>query len=52
MSTKDNSKDKGTDGPGKHWNPGSVGGYSRGLQRGFAGNVESEKRKGPGQKAS
>ena len=50
-NSKDNHKSKGTDGPGVKWNPGSIGGYSRGLSKGFAGNVESEKRKGAGQKA-
>lgn len=34
----------------KSWNPGSVGGYSRGLQNNFAGNVEDHNRKGAGQK--
>ena len=48
---KHNDKDKNTDGPGKHWNPGSVGDYKRGLQDNFKGNVEDEKRKGAGQKA-
>ena len=47
---KHNSKDKGTGGPGVKWNPGSVGDYKRGLQRGFAGNVESQNRPGAGQK--
>lgn len=47
---KANSKDQGTKGPGIKWNPKSVGSYGRGLNRGFAGNVEDEKRKGAGQK--
>jgi hypothetical protein len=47
---KDNDKDKGTDGPGKHWNPGSVGNYNRGLQKGVVKDVESESRKGGGAK--
>jgi hypothetical protein len=47
---KYNHKDKGTEGPGKKWNPGSVGGYSRGLQAPKTGKVEDHNRKGPGQK--
>ncbi len=38
------------EGNAKSWNPGSVGGYSRGLQNNFKGNVEKEMRKGAGQK--
>jgi len=34
----------------KPWSPGSVGGYSRGLQNNFKGNVEYHMRKGAGQK--
>jgi hypothetical protein len=34
----------------KPWNPGSVGGYSRGLQKNIVKPVESETRKGAGQK--
>jgi len=37
--------------PVSKWNPGSVGGYSRGLQKGIVKPVADEKRKGPGQKA-
>ena len=39
------------DNPVKKWNPGSVGGYSRGLQKGIVKPVEDEKRKGAGQKS-
>lgn len=34
----------------KSWNPGSVGGYSRGLHQTQQKNVPNEKRKGAGQK--
>ena len=34
----------------KSWNPGSVGGYSRGLQKNIVKPVEGEMRKGAGQK--
>ena len=48
---KYNCKDKGCDGPGVKWNPSSVkGDYKRGLKDNFKGNVESETRKGAGQK--
>jgi hypothetical protein len=49
--SNDNDKDKGTDGPGIHWNPGSVGDYSRGLNTAEVDSeVETEDRKGGGQK--
>ena len=38
------------EGNAKSWNPKSVGDYKRGLQNNFKGNVESEMRKGAGQK--
>ncbi len=38
------------DNPVAKWNPKSVGGYSRGLQKGFVKPVAEEKRKGAGQK--
>lgn len=47
---KYNYKDKGTEGPGKKWNPGSVGDYKRGLKDNFKGNCEDHNRKGAGQK--
>ena len=40
----------GNKGPGIKWNPGSVGGYSRGLENKFKGNVEDHNRKGAGAK--
>lgn len=39
------------EGNAKSWNPASVGDYKRGLQEPQTGKVESEKRKGAGQKS-
>jgi len=38
------------EGNAKSWNPKSVGGYSRGLQKGVVKPVQDEKRKGAGAK--
>ena len=53
MGDNYNHKDDGTEGPGIHWNPNTVGDYKRGLSTDDVDSeVESEDRKGPGQKAS
>jgi hypothetical protein len=51
MMDKYNHKDEGTEGPGIHWDPNSVGDYKRGLEKVVESEVETEDRKGGGQKA-